>query len=154
MKNNNIIVKLCLAFLVILGYFILVYKLGVFDFIKESVRSSTPSPDGTYKSVTVDKLFEDLESNALIAEDEYKGKYVAVTGRLSIIETDYISLMKFNNEILCFDSVNCYFTKDEQKNVIKEMNKGDIVTIKGKIKKISKTVSCYYLNITEIPEKS
>lgn len=150
-QNNNIGAKLILAFFIIAGLLFFWSKIGFFDIIGNVIGSGTPSPDGTYKAVTVDKLFEDLEANALVAEDEYKGKYVAVTGKLGIIETDYIGILEVN-DTYSLDSVYCYFTNDEQKNAVKTMNKGDIVTVKGKITNIKEIVGCYHLNITEIPE--
>lgn len=150
-QNNNIGVKLILAFFIIAGLLFFWSKIGFFDIIGNIIGSGTPSPDGTYKAVTVDKLFEDLEANAVLAEDKYKGEYVAVTGKLGIIDTDYIGIFEINDEY-SLDSVYCYFTNDEQKNAIKTMNKGDIITVKGKITNIKEIVGCYYLNITEIPK--
>lgn len=152
-QDNNIVVKLFLAILIIAGFCFFSWKIGAFDVIKNIVGSGIPSPDGTYKAVTVDKLYDDLDNNAVLAEDEYVGKYFAVTGQLGIIETNYIGILKVNNDY-SLDTVYCYFTNDEQKNVIKTMNKGDIITVKGKITEIKKIFTCYHLNITEIPTLS
>ena len=148
-SSNNMVVKLFLAIIIIAGLIFIWWKIGFFDIIGDMIGSSKPSPDGTYTAVTVDKLFEDLEANALLAEDTYKGKYFAVTGKLGIIETDYIGILEINDEY-SLDMVYCYFTDEEQKNVIKTMDKGDIITVKGKIKDIKETFGCYYLNITEM----
>ena len=60
-------------------------------------------------------------------------KYVEVTGKVSVIETDYFMLAP-NNEDNTFEGfISCNFTNDEQKDAISKVNKGDKIVVYGKI---------------------
>lgn len=143
-QNNNIGVKLILAFFIIAGLLFFWFKIGVFDII----GGGEPSPDGTYKTVSVGGLFKDIESNALVAEDKYKGQYVSITGVIGKIDSSYVVI--YESDITAgLNRVFCRIKSDEQKNIIKTLKEFDVVTVKGKITDIGEIKGCY-LNITEI----
>ncbi len=103
-----------------------------------------------YTVCTVSELVDVLEENALKAEKNYKDKYVEVTGRISVIDSDgkYISLNPTENEF-CLTGVQCYIKNDEQKAIVVELSRGDIITVKGKIKSIGEIMG-YSLDIDSI----
>ena len=148
MNNSSSIGKIFLAILIILGLLFVWNKMGVFDII----GGGEASPNGTYKPVSVKELFNAIENNALAAEDKYKGQYVSITGEIGDIKSDYVVIYEINDR-LSLNRVFCRIKGNEQKNVIKTMNVGDIVTVKGKITDMGEIKGCY-LNISEISKSN
>ena len=103
-----------------------------------------------YAEVTTDELSDALDKNAMNASDTYKGKYFAVTGRLSNIDSNgkYISLVDVNDE-LSFNVIQCYIKNDEQLEKVKQMSIDDTVTVKGKITDVGEVLG-YYMDIDSI----
>ena len=103
-----------------------------------------------YAEVTTDELSDALEANAMNASDTYKGKYFAVTGRLSNIDSDgkYIDLVDINDE-WSFNVITCYIKNDEQLEKVKAMTTDDTVTVRGKITDVGEVLG-YYLDIDSI----
>ena len=103
-----------------------------------------------YTAYDVSELINDLENNALKAENKYNNQYVELTGKLANIDSDgkYISLNPSNNEFTLIN-VLCYIKNDEQKQKVTELNKGDIITVRGKIKSVGEVMG-YSLDIDEI----
>lgn len=103
-----------------------------------------------YTAYTVNKLISDLEKNAAKAQDKYEGKYVELTGELSVIDSDgkYIALHS-DDIIFTLADVQCYIKGDEQLDKVKEMEIGDTVTVKGKITDVGEIMG-YELKIDSI----
>lgn len=103
-----------------------------------------------YTAVNIDELEEALKNNAAAAKDTYNGKYLAITGKLGTIDSDlkYIGLLSTTNN---FDltGVHCTIKNEEQKNIVKTLNKDDTIVVKGKITNVGEVLG-YYLDITEI----
>lgn len=125
---------------------ILVVAFFVVDFFL-SDPSYVPKDEREYTEVTVDELYEELNDNALRAEDTYKDAYVAVTGKLNVIDSEYIGLYPLEYESL--DGVHCIFTDDDQREKVKDYSKGDTITVKGKITDVGDVFS-YKLTIDSI----
>ena len=107
-------------------------------------------PEIEYTEYTVNKLISDLEKNAAKAQDKYEGKYVELTGELSVIDSDgkYIALHSDEN-IFTLADVQCYIKGDEQLDKVKEMEIGDTVTVKGKITDVGEIMG-YELKVDSI----
>ena len=105
----------------------------------------------TYEAVDLNDMFESLKNNALKAETEYQNKYVEITGKICNFDSDgeYISVEPANAGELNFDSVMCYIKNDNQKNFLLEKNKGDIITIRGKVKSVGEVLG-YHIDINEV----
>lgn len=103
-----------------------------------------------YEEVTTDELSDALEANAVNASDTYKGKYFAVSGRLSNIDSsgNYISLVDINDE-WSFNVITCYIKNDEQLEKVKAMTTDDTVTVRGKITDVGEVMG-YYMDIDSI----
>lgn len=103
-----------------------------------------------YIAYDVSTLVDDLEANAMNAEEKYNKQYVEITGDLSNIDSDgkYISLMSSSHEF-SFISVQCYIKNDEQKSQVATMKIGDTVTLRGKIKSVGEVLG-YSLDIDSI----
>ena len=116
----------------------------------EIQNESSQSTEIVYEIVDLQTMIDDLKANSLRAEENYKEKYVEITGKISNIDSDgkYISISPDNDEFN-LTSVMCYIKNDEQKQVIINKSTDDIVTIKGKIKSIGEVLG-YSLDIKEI----
>ncbi len=131
----------------------------------ESVSTSADLPEQTsttntethrnaenieYVSYDVKTLIDDLNSNALKAEQTYANKYVEIKGRLSVIDSDgsYISLAP-QDEIFSFYSVQCFLTNEQQLDKVLEMSIDDIIVLKGQITEVGEVLG-YMLDIDSI----
>ena len=121
---------------------------------KTAVSSSSSEAAIEYTAYTVTELSEDLDSNALKAADKYKGQYVELTGRLSVIDSNgkYISIVDSTDE-WAITGVQCYIKNDEQKQVVMHIAIGDEIFVKGKITDVVEVLG-YFLDMTETPVKA
>lgn len=121
---------------------------------KTAVSSSSSEAAIEYTAYTVTELSEDLNSNALKAADKYKGQYVELTGRLSVIDSNgkYVSIVDSTDE-WAITGVQCYIKNDEQKQVVMDMSIGDEIVVKGKITDVGEVLG-YFLDMTETPIKA
>lgn len=109
----------------------------------------TPDPEIEYQVFTVKQLVDDLNANALKAEQTYDGQYVEITGSLDVIDSDgkYIGL--YPPDAFVVMSVQCYIQNDAQREQVMGMSKGDMVTVRGKITDVGEIMG-YTLDIDEI----
>ena len=80
-----------------------------------------------------------MSNNALKAEKTFQDQYVEIEGYLSTIDSDgkYIAVgADPENWDYMLQSVQCYVKSDEQLNQIIEMNAGDAIVVRGKIKDV------------------
>ncbi len=105
----------------------------------------------TYETVDLQKMLDDLDSNAMKAEQTYQNKYVQVTGKIYNFDSDgaYISIEPVNADEWNFDTVMCYIKNDAQKQYLLNKSKGDTVTIKGKVTSIGEVLG-YSIDIKEV----
>jgi len=109
-----------------------------------SVEKEAPQPEPepepiSYTHYPVIELFDALSSNALKAERTFQDQYVEIEGYLSTIDSDgkYIAVgADPENWDYMLQSVQCYVKSDEQLNQIIEMNAGDAIVVRGKIKDV------------------
>ena len=108
-----------------------------------------PEEEREYTEVTVDQLYEELDDNALKAEDTYQNSYVAVRGTLGTIDSDgsYIGLDPLSGPSL--ENIHCRITSDEQRDAIKAHSRGDEIVIKGQMVDIGE-IAGYTMNIDSI----
>lgn len=103
-----------------------------------------------YESVTVAEMKDQLDSNAMKAKDMYDKKYLEISGRLANIDSDgkYISIVRSDDQWAIM-GVQCYLKNDDQKSKVMDMNIGDEVVIKVKIKDVGEVLG-YQADIIEI----
>lgn len=103
-----------------------------------------------YTTYDVSQLVNDLENNALKAENKYNNQYVELTGKLTSIDSSgaYICISP-TNDTFTFIDVQCYIKNDEQKQKVAELNNGAIITVKGKIKSVGEVLG-YSMDLDEI----
>lgn len=114
------------------------------------VEEPVVEESSTYISKTVKELYDELDSNALRAEQRYQNAYIKLTGYLSGIDSDgsYISLVG-SKDTFDFQSVHCSITDDSQIDKIVNFDKGDSIIIYGKITSIGEVLG-YSLDIIDI----
>jgi len=107
----------------------------------------------TYTAYDVDQLVNDLDDNAMRAEETYQDQYVELTGKLSVIDSDgsYISIEPLYEEF-SFTSVTCNFTDEEQKDVAMNLSVGDTIVVKGQITDVGEIMG-YSIDIDSISAK-
>lgn len=112
-------------------------------------NAATGQPKASPMVVTTDKLMEDLKSNALNASNNYKGKYVEVTGKLSNIDSSgkYFGITPMNNDFAII-GVQCYIT-EEQKAAVSKLTIGQKVTVVGAITDVGELMG-YSLRVESI----
>lgn len=117
---------------------------------KQQTTTKETETQITYTAYTVSQMMSDLESNAMKASETYKDQYVEITGRLGVIDSSgkYISLYPEDNEWAII-GVQCSISTDEQKEKVMSMEKGDTVTLRGKIKSVGEILG-YSLDIDSI----
>ena len=118
---------------------------------QQESQTGSSSNSKTYTVVDLQTMLDELESNAMKAQSTYLNQYVEVTGKIANIDSSgaYISIEPKNADEWNFETVLCYIKSDAQRDVIIEKNKGDVVTIKGKIISVGEVLG-YSLNIDEI----
>jgi hypothetical protein len=106
------------------------------DVASSQTEQSTPAkaePKEPPIVITTDDLLDALDANALNASKTYKGKYVEVTGVLSVIDSSgkYFSLTR-NDGALTFINVTCNIGKEHEDDVA-NFSKEQTVTVVGTI---------------------
>lgn len=120
---------------------------------QEQTQTPTPTPEPVIEYVSVDlqTMLDELDSNALRAEQTYQKAYVELVGKISVIDSDgkYISIEPVNADAWNFDSVRCDLKTDEHRAVIMSKGKGDTVTVRGQITDIGEILG-YVLKVDTI----
>lgn len=103
-----------------------------------------------YEKVNLQAMLDELETNALRAEETYQDMYVEITGEIRNFDSDgkYISIAPYGGGILS-NRFMCYLTDPTHKAFLLEKNVGDVVTIRGKITSIGEVLG-YHIDIIEI----
>ena len=118
--------------------------------ISNNNTTSEEKKEVTYEKVTAKELIDTLQNNALKAKENYKDKYVEITGRLNVIDASgaYITINPIGDDFV-LTGIQAYVKNDEQKKVVSELSKGDKITVKGKIKDVGEVLG-YSVDIDEI----
>jgi len=106
--------------------------------VKEAVRDAKGGDDKTKMaseaiSVTAVDLYKAYESNAVRADNTYKGKYVRVTGKVGGVDQDLITkkpYVKLKTENQFLDLVYIYF-KETEITKVSNLDVGQTITIVG-----------------------
>lgn len=104
-----------------------------------------------YEVTDLRTMIDELDANAMKAEQTYQNKYVEVKGNITNFDSDgsYISIEPVNADEFSFTSVMCYIKTDDQKQMLLEKSVGDTVVIKGKVKSVGELLG-YSIDIAEI----
>lgn len=120
---------------------------------QETAASTQIQQEIQYEKVNVQNMFDDLDTNALRAEETYQGKHIEITGRIEVFDSDgkYISIAPCDAPEWSFETVQCYLTAPDHKAFLIEKNVGDVITIRGDVFSIGEVIG-YSVKITEISD--
>ena len=108
--------------------------------VKDAIRDAKGGEDKTKMAseaiaVTAVDLYNTYESNALRADNTYKGKYVRVTGKVSKVDQDLLTKKPYvklfsdpSNPYM--DYVNIYF-KESEMDKVANLENGKTITVVG-----------------------
>lgn len=104
-----------------------------------------------YELVDLQTMFDDLDANAMKAENNYKKKYVEFECKIKSFDSDgtYISVEPVNASEWNFITAMCYIKNDTQRSFLIEKNVGDRIKVKGKVKSIGEILG-YSIDINEV----
>ena len=128
------------------------------DSFKGGNNSNTPtSTQATenlqiqYEKVDLQDMLDELDTNAMRAEEKYQDKHIEITGKIQSFDSDG----KYINIVPCGGSawsewVHCSIDTTH-KAFLLEKNVGDVVTIRGKVFSIGEVLG-YSVKIVEISD--
>ena len=101
-------------------------------------------------NTTAGGLITELKENALRAESKYQDANIIITGRICNIDSDgkYIGIGDTFGHYM-FDSIMCYITNEQQRNIVENLNVGDSVTVCGQITDIGEILG-YVIDMSVI----
>ena len=104
-----------------------------------------------YETVDLQTMFDELDGNAMKAENAYQDKHIEFQCKIANFDSDgnYIGVEPVNASEWNFTTAMCYIKDDEQKNFLIEKNVGDKITIKGKVKEVGEILG-YSIDIKEV----
>lgn len=121
------------------------------DSESESVAEETPTE---FMQASVETMLSDLKQNEMRAQKKYGGKYMEVTGTLGSMDSEgeYFSLEDNSFGIL---DVHCKIPKNKREeitNKLIQMEKGDLIVVKGKITDMGEIMG-YHLTVIDVSNK-
>ena len=133
----------------------LLYSRG-YKLFSKPTTTTTNAPTSAqiqYEKVDLQDMLDELDANALRAEEKYQDKYIEITGEIRSFDSDgkYISIAPCGAPKLSLDTVLCDLTDQVHKAFLLEKNKGDVVTIRGKVTSIGEVIG-YHIDIAEISD--
>lgn len=129
-----------------------------FDELKGGNATNTPiSPQTTatpqirYEKVDLRAMLDELDKNALRAEETYQDMYVEITGEIISFDSDgkYISIVPCGGSVWS-EWVRCSISATH-KAFLLEKNVGDAVTIRGKVVSVGEIMG-YSVKTIEISD--
>lgn len=137
---------------VILSVFFLVFFICVIATEKTAVAEVTQETTQVEQKeqeyeieVTAKELADEFNDNEIRANQNYKGKIAKISGEISdigeVLGQTYVVLSNEDESFSNFVDVQCFFKDKDEINKIAQKNKGDKVTIIGKIDGKSLNVS-------------
>lgn len=113
---------------------------------------ATTIPPIHYEKVDLQTMLDELDTNALRAEETYQDMYVEITGEIRNFDSDgkYISIIPLDAP-RSSERTMCYLTDPTHKAFLLEKAAGDVVTIRGKVRSIGEVLG-YSVNIIEISD--
>lgn len=98
-----------------------------------------------YQAINISTLLGEIRSNAARAKRNYNGKYIKTQGIILTIESDGDNVMISDGEYNITPAVHCLPSRNNKsvREKIFNLNKGQYVTVYGKITDIGEVMGCY-----------
>ena len=122
------------------------------DAFNGGTANATTIPQIHYEKVDLQAMLDELDANALRAEEKYQDKYIEIAGEIVSFDSDgkHISIVPYGAPLVT-DWTTCYLTDPAHKTFLLEKNVGDVVIIRGKIVSIGEVLG-YSVKIAEISD--
>lgn len=158
-KTSNAERQLAAYVIFILVAGVILYCVAMKLFYRPQTQNTNPGAQATeslqiqYEKVDLQVMLDELDANAMRAEETYQGKYIEITGKIQSFDSDakYISIVPCDASVGIFDSVMCDLTDPTHKAFLLEKSVGDVVTIRGKVTTIGEVMG-YHIKIAEISD--
>jgi hypothetical protein len=113
----------------------------------------TVSTQIQYEKVNLQGMLDELDANAMRAEEKYQDKHIEITGKIRSFDSDgkYISIVPCEASDWSINTVKCNLTDQTHKTFLLEKSVGDVVTVKGKVFSIGEVLG-YSVKIAEISD--
>lgn len=131
----------------VLGYTLKVDSIDGYE--GEAASMDLAVSDDGYIVMSADELVKIIGSNAMLAQNTFKGQKIAVTGKLGSIDSDGKYITIDSNDDWDFTNIQCYIKSDDQKAAIMELSAGDTLTVKGKCRDVGELLG-YQIDIEAI----
>lgn len=140
--------------IVIIAALAIISNLGGDKTSKDSTQaantSNTSTEEISYEQADAGQMLKELESNALNAQKTYKDQNLEITGKIYVIDSSgsYIAIDGVNDDFT-LTGITCNLKTDEQKDIVAGAQKGQTVTVKGKVTEVGEVMG-YSLDVDEI----
>ncbi len=95
-------------------------------------------PSIQFTPITVAKLVDEIETNAMRAKETYEGTFVEITGRVENIDSSGRDFYLYNSsDRWALIGVECNTLTDEQKEYLMNLSTDDIITVRGKLTNVT-----------------
>lgn len=108
-----------------------VISANIFGEVPNMSEKQQDEQTDTVVVVSVQQLMGDLDSNAARAKDKYCDCKLALTGKISNIDSDCKYFNLSTGDVISLAQIQIKLTNESQRNTIKELNVGDVVNIEG-----------------------
>ncbi len=95
-------------------------------------------PNIQYTTITASELVAEIEKNAMRAKETYEDTYIIITGRVENIDSNGNDFYLYPvDDSWALIGIECNTLTDEQKEFLKTLSTGDVVTVRGKLTYVS-----------------
>ena len=102
--------------------------------------------ENKYQAINISALLNEIRSNAARAKYNFNGKYLKMEGIVLTIESDGDNIVISDGEYNLIPAVHCMPSRNNKtvREKIFHLNKGQYVTVYGKVTNIGETIGCYF----------
>ena len=113
---------------------------------KEQELKKQEQERNKYQFINSSALLNEIRSNAARAKNNFNGRYLKIQGIVLTIESDGDDLVISDGAYNVMPAIHCQ--PDRKNKAVREMmfnlNKGQYVTVYGKVSNIGETIGCYF----------
>ena len=141
---------ICIGILVLCGL-ISIHDSALTDEAQKPNEDGSQSGTVHYEPVDLQTLLDELDRNAASSGEDYQDQYVQFEGRIAMLDGDgaYIRVKPADSDEWNAATVLCYVSDSEQREFLRFASRGDPVTVRGRITRVS-ALRGYTLRIHEI----
>lgn len=133
---------------------LVVVIIGIGAYYTKEDKQTKQRETGSAKAINANVLLASYLENEVRADETFKGKWCVLTGKVDTIGKDIL-----NNSYITFQHegqlrhVQCFFKSKSEKEKLSKLDKGDPITIAGKVSGLMGNVGvedCQILSLSEM----